>query len=145
MLNKINNLEELLQEKARLKAQLKIVQGELNASALRTRQEFKTLVEERLSLSKQIGQLFQGAGTRQVAENTALSTIGRMAGAGTWWGGLLATLAPMLLDLVRRQLEKRKARRAANQAAAETGAPAAQPKSRRIFKRKSAKPAPDQP
>lgn len=140
MLNKINNLEELLQEKARLKAQIRIVQDELNASAGRTRQEFKALVEDKLSLSKQIAQLFQGNSARQAAENSAVSTISRVAGAGTWWGGLLATLAPMLLDLLRRQLEKRKVRREAKRVAADPADPAPKPKGRRIFKRKSTKP-----
>ena len=38
MSRKINNLEELLQEKSRLKAQLDIVQAEMNTGVQRTRQ-----------------------------------------------------------------------------------------------------------
>ena len=41
MLSNINNLEELLAEKARLRKQLEIVQGEMDESAKRTRQELR--------------------------------------------------------------------------------------------------------
>lgn len=138
MLNKINNLEELILEKARIKAQLTIVQGELNASAVRTREEFKTLIEEKFSLSRQLGQLFQGSAKPAVG-STAVRTISQAVGGGTWWGGLLATFVPMLVDLVRHQLERRKERRKDRKAATDETAP--KPKSRRIFKRKAAKPA----
>lgn len=142
MLNKINNLEELVQEKARLRAQLTIVQAELNASAMRTRQEFKTLLEEKLSLSKQLGQLFQGNARPAAAAGTAaVRTISQAVGGGTWWGGLLATFAPMLVDLVRRQLERRKERRKNAKTETDENAPKPKPKSRRIFKRKASKPA----
>ncbi len=142
MNRKINNLEELLQEKARVQAQLKIVQSELNASAQRTRQEFRLLVEEKFSLSKQLGQLFQSTAKPGVG-TTALQAVGQVASRGTWWGGIAATLLPMVVDFIRRQVARRKERKAAKPAkpALESGPAAAapaKPKSpgRRLFKRK---------
>ncbi|MCC6460206.1 MAG: hypothetical protein IT260_07030 [Saprospiraceae bacterium] len=137
MLRKINNLDELLEEKKRLKAQLKIVQTELESSTRRTRQEFKTLVDDKLSLSKQLGQLFQGNGSA-LSDSPALAAIGRAAGGTTWWGGLVVSLLPMVVNFVRRQVERRKERKLA-----EAAAPPALPKpeGRKLFRRK--KPASD--
>lgn len=139
MNRKINNLEELLQEKARVQAQLKIVQEELKTSAQRTRQEFRVLVEEKFSLSKQLGQLFQSTAKPGMG-TTALQAVGQVAGRGTWWGGIAATLLPMVVDFIRRQVTRRKERKAAKPAL-ESGPAAsapAKPKSpgRRLFKRK---------
>lgn len=131
MNRKINNLEELLQEKARLQAQLRIVQEELNASAQRTRREFKILVDERFSLGKQLGHLFQG-GAQPLTENTALRTIGQVAGGGAWWSGIAATLLPVVIDFVRQQIGKWKQKRAAKA----LEAPAAPSKGRKLFSRK---------
>lgn len=139
MNRKINNLEELLQEKARVQAQLKIVQDEMKTSAQRTRQEFRLLVEEKFSLSKQLGQLFQGSAKPGVG-TTALQAVGQVAGRGTWWGGIAATLLPMVVDFIRRQVARRKERKAAKPAL-ESGPAASAPAKtkspgRRLFKRK---------
>ena len=143
MNRKINNLEELLQEKARVRAQMKIVQAELNLSAQRTRQELKLLVEEKFSLSKQLGQLFQGSSAKPGVGTAALQAVGQVAARGTWWGGIAATLLPMVVDFIRRQVERRKERKAAKPAkpALESGTNAAAPekpksRGRRLFKRK---------
>lgn len=146
MNRKINNLEELLQEKARLQVQIKIVETEMNASFQRTRQELTTLIEEKFSLSKQIGQLFQG-GEKQGVGTTALQAVGRVAAGGTWWGGIAASLLPLVIDFVRRQIERRKEKKAAKPAVVKNAAPpiivldnpdAATPKPARrgLFKRK---------
>lgn len=142
MNRKINNLEELLQEKARVQAQMKIVQEELKASAQRTRQEFRLLVEEKFSLSKQLGQMFQGSAKPGMG-TAALQAVGQVAGRGTWWGGIAATLLPMVVDFIRRQVARRKERKAAKPAkpALESGTNAAAPekpksRGRRLFKRK---------
>lgn len=141
MNHKINNLEELLQEKARLQAQIKIVQAEMNASALRTRMEFRTLVEEKFSLTKQLGQLFQG-GAKPGAGSTALQAIGQVAGRGTWWGGIAATLLPMVVDFVRRQITRRQERKAARPALEAPADAAEKPASggRKLFRRKKKEP-----
>ncbi len=130
---KINNLEELLLEKARVQAQLKIVQAELGASVVRTRQELKTLVDEKFSLSKQLGQLFQG-GAQPGTGSSAVRAIGQVAGGGSWWGGLVSALLPMVVDFVRRQVQRRKERKAATPALEGT---APKPKSRKLFRRKN--------
>ena len=119
MSRKINNLEELLQEKARLKAQLDIVQAEMNAGVQRTRQEFMILVEEKFSLSKQIGQLFKGDDNQGIG-TTALQAVGRVASRGTWWGGIASTLLPVALNFVRRQFTRQKERKAAKLALRES-------------------------
>ena len=135
MNRKINNLEELQQEKARLQLQIQITQAELNASLGRTREELKILVEDKFSLSKQVGQLFQG-GASQVAQAGAVGAISRLAGQGTWWGGIVSSLLPIVVDMVRRQFERRKKRRAEKPETDETAVE--KPKSRRLFRRKSA-------
>ena len=136
MNHKINNLEELLREKSRLQTQINIVQNELNASLSRTRLEFKTLLDGKFSLSKQLSQLFQG-NAKPTAGNTALRTLGNMAGGSSWWGGLAATLLPMLVDFIRRQIERRKQRRAAKPAGQTVSAKS---KVRKLFRRKKAGP-----
>lgn len=135
MNRKINNLEELLQEKARLQAQIRIVQDELNASAQRTRQELKLLVDEKFSLGKQLAQLFQG-GAKQLTEGTALRAIGQAAGGASWWSGIAVTMLPVVVDFVRQQIGKWKQKRAAKalEAPAE---PAKKSKGRKLFKRKT--------
>lgn len=138
MNRKINNLEDLLQEKARLHAQIKIVQSELNASAQRTRREFKTLVDEKFSLSKQIGALFQG-GAGEGVESTALRTVGRVIGGSNWWSGLLTTLLPMAVNFIRTRLENWKKKRAE----APPKKPKTASKSRKLFKRKTKTPDTD--
>lgn len=135
MNQKIKNLEDLLREKDRLRTQLRIVQTELASSAKRTRSEFKTLVEDKFSISKQLGNLLQGSGG-QIAEGAASKVIGRIIGGSSWWGGLVATLLPMVADFIRRQLEQRKARKAAEASAEDGSAP--KTKNRNIFKRKKA-------
>lgn len=144
MNRKINNLEELLQEKARIQAQIKIVQTELNASAQRTRVELKALVEDKFSLTKQLGQLFQSDSLKQGAATSALQAAGRIAGGSSWWGGIAASLLPMVIDFVRRQIERRRERKAAAPAIESTasdtpatseGAPP-KPRSRNPFRRK---------
>lgn len=132
---KINNLEELLQEKARLQAQMKIVQAEMNASAQRTRQELKILVDEKFSLGKQLGQLFQGNG-KEPTGNSALRAIGQIAGGSNWWGGIAATMLPVVVNFVRQQFDKWKQKRAAKA----LEAPAEKPKGRKLFKRKRKSP-----
>lgn len=139
MNRKINNLEELIQEKARVRAQLDIVQAELAASAKRTRLEFKSLVEDKLSLSKQLGQLFHNAGTSTTAGSTAMRAIGQVAGNSGWWGGIAATLLPLVVDFVRKQVDRWRQRRLAQPA----GDPA-KPKSRKLFKRKTPKTDPSE-
>jgi len=142
----INNLEELLAEKARLRAQIEIVQAELNASASRTRDELSDFVENKFSISKQLGKLFQGGGVGQSAGSSAIGAVGRAAGLNPLWSGLLATLSPVLVRYAQNQLRKRKERKAAKaEAAAEAaleapempGAEAAEPvKKRGLFRRK---------
>lgn len=145
MLSKINNLEELLAEKARLLAQIEIVQEELNASANRTRDEVRMLLEDKLSLPKQIGQLFQG-GAQQVAGSTAVSALSRAAGMSSWWSGVLSMLAPVLMNFARRKFQERKERKLAEKAEIPPETPAAEPskhQKRGLFKRKQAKTASD--
>ncbi|MBK9335319.1 MAG: hypothetical protein IPM98_01545 [Lewinellaceae bacterium] len=135
--NSINSLEELLAEKARLRMQIEIVEEELGASAGRTRTELGDFIENKLSIPKQIGQFFQG-GSGTGAGPSAIGAIGRAAGLGTWWSGILAALAPMIFNYAQQQIKQRKARKeqpVAGEEAAETTAPAK--KKRGFFKRKS--------
>ncbi len=136
MNRKINSLEELLQEKARLQAQLKIVQAEMSASTQRTRQEFKILVDEKFSLSKQLGQLFQGNDTKHPAGTSALRAIGQIAGGSHWWGGIAATMLPVVVNFVRKQFDNWKQKRAAKA----LEAPTEKPPGRKLFKRKRKSP-----
>ncbi|TNE52005.1 MAG: hypothetical protein EP344_16020 [Bacteroidetes bacterium] len=152
MINKIDSLDDLLAEKERLRKQIEIVQGEMNASAGRTRLVFNQFLENKLSLPRQLGQLFQG-GAKQAVESGAVSAIGKAAGLSTWWSGLLSAFAPVLMNFVRRQLQRRKEKQLA--AAVETqpaedametvveAPPATQPKRRGLFKRKKSQPEPE--
>ncbi len=138
MLSNINNLEELLAEKARLRKQLEIVQGEMDESAKRTREELRLFLEDKFSLAKQIGQFFQG-GTAQAVGGKAVGALGQAAGMSAWWSGILATLTPVLVNFVRRQLQRRQERKlkAAEMPAQE---PSPKAKRRKLFKRKPKNP-----
>ncbi|MBK8965138.1 MAG: hypothetical protein R3D58_20470 [Saprospiraceae bacterium] len=140
MLNKIKNLDELLAEKARLQAQIDLVQGELNLSSRRTREAFKEILEDKLNIPKQLGQLFQG-GSQESVQGSVINAIGKVAGLGSWWSGLLSAFVPMVIDFVTGQIKRRKERRAENPDP-ETDAPPqkAKPKRRNPFKRKKATP-----
>ena len=139
MNRKINNLEELLEEKKRLHTQIQIVQDELVASAQRTREEFRTLVDEKFSLARQLGSLFNGNG-KQAGEPSALQTIGQAVGRSTWWGNLAVTLIPLVMNFVREQVGRWKHKREEKREA--KASMPAQPKSkgRKLFKRKTPKP-----
>lgn len=145
MRNKIKNLDELLAAKARLSAQIDIVQAEMNSSAKRTRERFEEFLDDKLSIPKQLGRLFQG-GSQNAVQGTAINAIGRMAGVSSWWSGLLSTIAPMVFNFVRDQIQRRKQRRAEAPTDEEPAASKSKPKSKRrkLFKRKSAEPKPDQ-
>lgn len=140
MLNKIDNLDELLAEKAKVQAQIRIVEKELVASSRRTREELETFVENKFALSKQIGQLFKG-GTEQAIGGSAIGALGRAVGMGSWWTGLLSFLGPVVLNFVQEQIQRHKARK--NDAAAKPKAP--KTKKRNIFKRKPKPTPPEQP
>ncbi|MBL7776437.1 MAG: hypothetical protein JNK89_10580 [Saprospiraceae bacterium] len=147
MKNKIDNLDALLAEKARVRAQLRIVENELSASARKTREGLKVFVEDKLSLSNQLGQLFQG-GARQALGSSAISAAGRAVGMSSWWTGVLTMLGPVLVNYIQKQFKNRKARRQ-DAAPANGDKPKAAPakaKKRGLFKRKS-KPAaePEEP
>jgi len=142
----INNLEELLAEKARLRAQIEIVQAELSVSAGRTREELSDFIENKFSISKQLGKLFQGGGAGQSVGSSAIGAVGRVVGLNPLWSGLLASLSPVLVRYAQNQLRKRQERKAAKAEAAaesaleapeEQGAEAAVPvKKRGLFRRK---------
>jgi len=142
----INNLEELLAEKARLRAQLEIVQEEMRVSAGRTRDELSAFIENKFSIPKQLGKLFQGGGAQDAAGSSAIGAVGRVVGLNPLWSGVLATLGPVLVRYAQNQLRKRKERKAAKiEAAAEGGleapeepaAEAPEPvKKRGLFRRK---------
>lgn len=142
----INNLEELLAEKARLRAQLEIVQEEMRVSAGRTRDELSAFIENKFSIPKQLGKLFQGGGAQDAAGSSAIGAVGRVVGLNPLWSGVLATLGPVLVRYAQNQLRKRKERKAAKIEAAAEGAleapeePAAEApepvKKRGLFRRK---------
>lgn len=142
MLNKIKNLDELLAEKARLQAQIDLVQHELNLSSRRTREAFKEILEDKLDISKQLGKLFQG-GSQDSVPGTVINAIGKVAGLGSWWSGLLSAFVPMVIDFVRGQVKRRKARQA-DAPPSETEKPKAKSKRRNPFKRKKTTPPAEQ-
>lgn len=143
MLNQINNLEELQAEKQRLRAQMKIVQEELSKSTRRTREDFTEFLENKLSLPRQIGQLFQG-GARQAAETHAVGALSRVAGLSNWWSGIISVLGPMAINFFREQMRRRKEKQQAS-GNGETPAPKPKAKRRNPFKRKSGKSQTDTP
>lgn len=145
----INNLEELLAEKARLRAQLEIVQEEMRVSAGRTRDELSAFIENKFSIPKQLGKLFQGGGSQEAAGSSAIGAVGRVVGLNPLWSGVLATLGPVLVRYAQNQLRKRKERKAAKiEAAAEgaleapdeeaTSGPPMEVKKRGLFRKKRA-------
>jgi hypothetical protein len=147
--NKINNLEDLLEEKARVQAQIQIVEKELRISADRTRTELSTFVDNKFSIPKQLGQLFQGSDKQPSAGASAIGAISKVAGLGPWWSGILATLAPMLVNYTQDQLRKRKERKkmqaltAAETTPENTEDVSPPNKKRGFFKRKSSEPTAD--
>ncbi len=147
--NKINNLEDLLEEKARVQAQIQIVEKELRISADRTRTELSTFVDNKFSIPKQLSQLFQGNDKQPSAGASAIGAISKVAGISPWWSGVLATAAPMLVNFTQNQWRKRRERKKIQAlAAAETpheGTEEATPpnKKRGFFKRKSSEPTAD--
>ncbi|MFN0014103.1 MAG: hypothetical protein ACKVU2_06100 [Saprospiraceae bacterium] len=104
----IDNLEDLLAEKARLSAQIHIVEKELAASAGRTRSQLGDFFENKFSISKQIGKFFQGDEPANAVGTSAMSALGRAIGLGPVWSGILSALGPMLVRYFRTQLRKRK-------------------------------------
>lgn len=138
---KINSLDDLLEEKARVHAQLEIVKKELHSSAEHTRARLGAFLDDKLSIPRQIGQLFRGGGGPEAAGASAIGAIGRVAGLSPWWSGILATVAPVAVNLAKNQLRKRRERKRAKAAetpgeAAETDSPAPVQK-RGLFRRKS--------
>jgi len=132
----INNLEELLAEKARLRAQIEIVQEEMRISAGRTRDELSTFIEDKFSISGQLGKLFGGGGTQAAAGSSAIGALGRAAGLNPWWSGVLATFGPVLLRYAQNLLRKRRAAET-EKASDEPDAEAAESaKKRGLFRRK---------
>jgi hypothetical protein len=107
MLSKIDNLDELLAEKKRLQAQIQIVEQELQRSTQQTREIFKEILDTKLSIPNQLVQLFQGEG-KGVLKGSAIGALGRVAGLGSWWSGVLSAVLPMLFNFVRDQIQRRK-------------------------------------
>jgi hypothetical protein len=146
---KIHSLEDLLEEKARVQAQIQIVQEELRISADRTRTELSAFVDNKFSIPKQLGQLFQGNDKQPSAGASAIGAISKVAGLGPWWSGILATLAPMLVNFTQDQLRKRKERKkiqalTASETTPEGTEDVSPPvKKRGFFKRKSSEPTAD--
>ncbi|MEQ1746190.1 MAG: hypothetical protein ABMA02_12245 [Saprospiraceae bacterium] len=105
----IDNLEDLLAEKARLSAQIHIVEKELAASAGRTRSQLSDFFENKFSISKQLGKFFQGDEPANAVGGSVLSTLGRAIGLGPVWSGILSAIGPILVGYFRTQLRKRKA------------------------------------
>jgi hypothetical protein len=143
MRSKINNLEELLAEKEKVKAQIRLVEGELTSSARHTRTLLKEFMERKFSFTNQISQLFEG-GAKQVAEGSAIGLVGRAVGMGSLWTGVLSFLAPVLMNFVRGQFQRLKEKKNAPPDAAASKTPA-KPKKRNIFKRKKASAETDLP
>ncbi len=140
MLNTIKNLDDLLAEKARLQAQIDLVQGEMTLSSRRTREVFQKVLEDKLNIPKQLGQLFQGSPQESV-QSSVIGAIGKVAGLGSWWSGLLSAFVPMVIDFVAGQIKRRKERRAETPAPESEAAPSkAKPKRRNPFKRKKTTP-----
>ena len=139
MRSKINSLDELLVEKAKVQAQIQIAEREFNVSARRTREALETFMDNKFALPKQLSQLFQG-GAQQVAGGSAVAAISRMVGMGSWWSGILSFLAPVVVTFVADRIQRRKERR---EAAPTEPATKAESKMRNIFKRKSAEPKAD--
>lgn len=143
---KIHNLQDLLDEKARIHAQLQIVQEELGASAGRTREAFGDFMESKLSIPRQIGQALQG-GASQGAGASAIGALGRVAGLGPLWSTIVATIAPFAMNFAKNQWRKRQERKQTQGTEElESENPVETPR-RGIFRRKSKETPPqdDQP
>lgn len=110
MRSKINNLEELLAEKAKVQAQIDIVERELIFSARRTREGLEVFVDNKFALTKQISQLFQGSGD-QTLGRSALGTVGRAVGMGPLWTGILSFLGPVVVNFVQERFANWKERK----------------------------------
>jgi len=141
MLSKINSLDELLAEKARLKAQIQLAHDELTISTRRTRAVFKNFLEDKLNIPEQLFRLFQGGGNGS-RQGSVIGAIGQVAGLSAWWSGLLATIVPIVFNFVRGKISQRKERKQeAETEAQKTEKPKTKTKRRNPFKRKKATPA----
>ncbi len=110
MTRPIHNLQDLAAEKALLRARMRVVEDELLASALRTREAVEAYVEEKMEIPNQIGQFL-----RQDAEQSLgtglLRTLMQALGVNRRWSNILLLLAPVAANYARKkwsQLRQRK-------------------------------------